>query len=131
VREPRTIVRSLAIGSPADGLAALDLARSTDGSIEAVPDTSTAESIRLLGRLEGIHAETAGGATVSAARQARERAVLHPDEEVVVLVTGNGVKTPDARQFGLSGSVAGVGGVGSPIAPSITAFEDWLSRAGL
>jgi threonine synthase len=131
VREPRTIVRSLAIGSPADGLAALDLARSTGGSIEAVPDTSTAESIRLLGRLEGIHAETAGGATVSAARQARERAVLHPDEEVVVLVTGNGVKTPDARQFGLSGSVAGVGGVGSPIAPSITAFEDWLSRAGL
>jgi threonine synthase len=131
VREPRTIVRSLAIGSPADGLAALDLARSTGGSIEAVPDASTAESIRLLGRLEGIHAETAGGATVSAARQARERAVLHPGEEVVVLVTGNGVKTPDARQFGLSGSVAGVGGVGSPIAPSITAFEDWLSRAGL
>jgi len=130
VREPSTIVRSLAIGSPADGSFALDLARSTGGSIEAVSDTSTAESIRILGRLEGIQAETAGGVTVSAARQARESGVLHPDEQVVVLITGNGVKTPDARLFGLDGSVSlgAGGGVAAPIAPSLGAFEDWLSR---
>jgi threonine synthase len=130
VREPSTIVRSLAIGSPADGSFALDLARSTGGSIEAVSDTSTAESIRILGRLEGIQAETAGGVTVSAARQARESGVLDPDEQVVVLITGNGVKTPDARRFGLDGSVSlgAGGGVAAPIAPSLGAFEDWLSR---
>ena len=131
VREPRTIVRSLAIGSPADGLASLELARSTGGSIEGVPDAATAEAMRQLGRLEGIQAETAGGVTVSAARQARERGVLDPDEEVVALVTGNGVKTPDARQFGLGGA-AGIpdGGVGAPIPPSIAAFEEWLERVG-
>jgi threonine synthase len=129
VRQPSTIVRSLAIGSPADGVFALDLARSTDGSIEAVPDAATAASIRLLGRLEAVQAETAGGVTVSAARQARQAGVLDRDEEAVVLVTGNGVKTPDARQFGLDGSdgVAG-GGVAGPIAPSLDAFEDWLAR---
>jgi threonine synthase len=131
VRQPDTIVRSLAIGSPADGIFALDLARSTGGSVEAVPDTSTAESIRLLGRLEGVQAETAGGVTVSAARQARESGVLDRAEEVVVLVTGNGVKTPDARLFGLDGSDApGAGGVAAPIDPSLDAFEDWLARIG-
>jgi threonine synthase len=129
VRQPDTIVRSLAIGSPADGVFALDLARSTGGSIEAVPDASTAESIRLLGRLEGIQAETAGGVTVSAARRARESGVLDADEEVVVLVTGNGVKTPDARHFGLDGAEgSSAGGVAAPIAPSLDAFEDWLAR---
>jgi threonine synthase len=129
VRQPSTIVRSLAIGSPADGVFALDLARATGGSIEAVPDGSTADSIRLLGRLEGVQAETAGGVTVSAARQARDRGVLGADEETVVLVTGNGVKTPDARQFGLDGSEAGVGGgVAAPIDPSLDAFEDWLAQ---
>src|SRR3954451_8039742 len=38
VRTPDTIVRSLAIGSPADGGYALDLARRTGGSIESIPD---------------------------------------------------------------------------------------------
>jgi threonine synthase len=128
VRQPSTIVRSLAIGSPADGIFALDLARATGGSIEAVPDTSTAEAIRLLGRLEGVQAETAGGVTVSAARQARESGVLDRDEETVVLVTGNGVKTPDARFFGLDGSEGpGGGGVAAPIDPSLDSFEEWLA----
>ena len=131
VQQPATIVRSLAIGSPADGVFALDLARATAGSVEAVPDASTAESIRLLGRLEGVQAETAGGVTVSAARQAREAGVLDPDEETVVLVTGNGVKTPDARVFGLDVSDEEVaGGVAAPIDPSLDAFEDWLASLG-
>ena len=129
VQQPATIVRSLAIGSPADGVFALDLARATGGSIEAVPDGSTAHSIRLLGRLEGIQAETAGGVTVSAARQARDSGVLGADEETVVLVTGNGVKTPDARQFGVDADAdAAGGGVAAPIDPSLDAFEDWLAR---
>jgi threonine synthase len=129
VREPQTIVRSLAIGSPADGLYALDLARATGGSIEGVPDEATAEAIRLLGATEGVFAETAGGVTVEAARRARERGVIGPDHEVVVLVTGNGVKTPDARWLGVDRTpVAGPEpGLASPIAPSFSAFERWYA----
>ena len=113
VRQPDTIVRSLSIGSPADGRYSLDLARSTGGSIEGVADASTADAIRLLGRTEGIATETAGGVTVAAAAQARARGVLRPDDEVVVLLTGNGMKTPDARRFGLDGDVADNGRAGS------------------
>ncbi|MEX2011012.1 MAG: pyridoxal-phosphate dependent enzyme, partial [Chloroflexota bacterium] len=125
VRQPDTIVRSLAIGSPADGLFALELARATGGSIEGVPDATTAQAIRDLGRLEGIQAETAGGVTVAAAAAGLRRGVIAPDDEVVVLVTGNGVKTPDARRFGLEEGE----GLGAPIAASYAAFEAWQAAS--
>jgi threonine synthase len=126
VRQPDTIVRSLAIGSPADGVFALDLARSTGGSIEAVPDEVTAQAIRDLGRLEGIQAETAGGVTVAAAAAGLRRGVISPEDEVVVLITGNGVKTPDARRFGLDGEDDAVA---EPIAASYAAFEAWQAAS--
>ena len=74
VREPSTIVRSLAIGNPADGRYAVELARASGGSIEAIDDPDTAARIRDVARLEGIYPETAGGVTlgaVAAARRAR------------------------------------------------------------
>jgi threonine synthase len=127
VRTPETIVRSLAIGSPADGLYALELARASRGSIEAVPDAATAAAIRRLAATEGIFAETAGGVTIAAVEQARRAGVIGPDDEVVALVTGNGVKTPDARTFGLELRPAGPGepGLAPPIRPTYAAFEAW------
>jgi len=134
VRAPDTIVRSLAIGSPADGRYALDLARRTGGSIESVPDDATAGAIRRLGRTEGVFAETAGGVTVAGLEQATRRGLLGPDDEVVALITGNGVKTPDAKWFGVEadddaglGGRGAPGGLAAPIEPSYAAF----SRAGL
>ncbi|MGH2513306.1 MAG: hypothetical protein ACRDGQ_11525, partial [Candidatus Limnocylindrales bacterium] len=46
---------------------------------------------------------TAGGVTIAAAEAARQRGVIRADDEVVTLVTGNGLKTPDAVRFGLDG----------------------------
>jgi threonine synthase len=126
VRRPDTFVRSLAIGSPADGRYALDLARSTGGSIEGIPDVATAAAIRSLGRLEGIQAETAGGVTVAAVAAARRRGVIGPDDEVVALLTGNGVKTPDARRFGAEDDAGAL--LPEPIPASLGAFEASLSR---
>lgn len=131
VRNPDTIVRSLAIGSPADGRYALALARRTGGSIESVPDAATAAAIRRLGRTEGLFAETAGGVTVAGMEQAVQRGLIGPDDEVVALITGNGVKTPDAKWFGLEAdpaapsaadASAGSGGLARPIDPSYSAF---------
>ena len=100
VRIPDTIVRSLAIGNPADGRYAVELARASGGSIEAIPDHATAEAIRQVARLEGIYPETAGGVTLAAAEAARRAGVIGPDDEVVALLTGNGLKTPDAVRLG-------------------------------
>ena len=76
VRTPDTIVRSLAIGNPADGRYAVELARATGGSIEAIPDDATADAIRRVAALEGIYPETAGGVTIAAAEAARRRGVI-------------------------------------------------------
>ncbi len=123
VRRPDTIVRSLAIGSPADGLQALALARRTGGSIEAVEDVATAAAIRRLGRTEGVFAETAGGVTIAGLGQAIERGLVTSDDEVVALVTGNGVKTPDAKWHGLETSIADHNvGLARVIEPTYAAF---------
>ena len=128
VAQPTTIVRSLAIGSPADGRYALDLARSSGGSIESVEDAATAAAIRSVAALEGIYPETAGGVTIAAAGQARVAGVIGPDDEVVALLTGNGLKTPDARGFGTTEVVAGRDrpGLAPVIAPSLAGFERWF-----
>jgi threonine synthase len=128
VREPDTFVRSLAIGNPADGRYAVELANETGGSIEAIDDAVTAAAIRDVARLEGIYPETAGGVTLAAAGAARRRGVIRPGDEVVALVTGNGLKTPDARGLGLPDGVARPGqpGLAPAIRPSLSAFERWL-----
>ncbi len=95
VREPTTIVRSLAIGSPADGGPALALARASGGSIEGVEDAEVIAAVRLLAATEGILTETAGGVTLAALQQAIRRGVVEGDDEVVVVISGNGLKTLD------------------------------------
>jgi threonine synthase len=121
VRNPDTIVRSLAIGNPADGRYSVELANASAGSVEAIPDETTAAAIRQVAALEGIFSETAGGVTVAAAEAARKRGVIREGDEVVALLTGNGLKTPDARLLGLAD-----GSVAQSIRPSLSAFEAWL-----
>ena len=93
---PDTIVRSLAIGAPADGPYVLDTVRRTGGAVEDVTDDEVVEGIRLLARTEGIFAETAGGVTVACARKLLDRGLLDPDADTVLLITGDGLKTLDA-----------------------------------
>ena len=132
VRRPDTIVRSLAIGSPADGRYALDLARASGGSVEAIADDVTAAAIRDVARLEGIYPETAGGVTLAAAAAARRAGVIRDGDEVVALLTGNGLKTPEARVLGQAYEPAGPGqpGLAPAIRPSLSAFEAWLGGGG-
>ena len=128
VREPDTFVHSLAIGSPADGRYAVEVARASGGSVEAVEDITTARAIREIATLEGVYTETAGGVTVAAAAAARRRGTIRDGDEVVVLLTGNGLKTPEARTLGIDELPATPGRPGlAPVIPaSFDAFERWL-----
>jgi threonine synthase len=96
VRRPNTIAKSLAIGDPADGYFAIKVMRESGGWGEDVTDLEIAESMLLLARTEGIFAETAGGVTLAAARKLIEQGRIPRDEEIVVCITGNGLKTQDA-----------------------------------
>jgi threonine synthase len=96
--KPDTIAKSLAIGNPADGPYALDLARRTHGSIEAVSDDEIREGIKLLARTTGIFTETAGGVTVAVLAKLAARGEIDPAERVVAYITGEGLKTLDCAR---------------------------------
>lgn len=96
VRKPDTICKSLAIGDPADGYFAAKLVRDTGGWAEDVTDDEIVDGMLLLARTEGVFAETAGGTTVAVARKLIEAGRLPRDEEIVLCITGNGLKTQDA-----------------------------------
>lgn len=96
--KPDTIAKSLAIGNPADGPYALEVARSTAGSIEQVTDDEVRAGIKLLAHTTGIFTETAGGVTVASLKKIADRGEIDPDEVVVVYVTGEGLKTLDAAR---------------------------------
>ena len=94
--KPDTIAKSLAIGNPADGPYALDVVRRTGGAIADVSDDEVVEGIKLLARTEGIFAETAGGVVVATYRKLLAEGLIDPAAEVVLLNTGDGLKTLDA-----------------------------------
>jgi threonine synthase len=96
--KPDTIAKSLAIGNPADGPYALDLARRSGGSVDAVTDDEIRDGIKLLARTTGIFTETAGGVTTAVLAKLAQRGDIDPDERVVAIITGEGLKTLDCAR---------------------------------
>jgi threonine synthase len=96
VRFPDTIAKSLAIGDPADGPYAIDLARRTGGAVTSVDDDEIRAGIRLLAETTGIFTETAGGVTTAVLRKLADAGEIDADERVVLTITGEGLKTLDA-----------------------------------
>src|SRR5215204_3421978 len=93
---PDTIVKSLAIGNPADGIYVLDICRRSGGAVADISDDDVREAIVLLARTEGIFTETAGGTTVGVLKKLVETGQLDAELETVVINTGHGLKTLDA-----------------------------------
>ncbi len=112
--KPDTIAKSLAIGNPADGFYALDAIRSSGGACAAVSDDEIRDGITLLARTEGIFAETAGGVTIASLAKLTGQGAIRPDERVVAMVTGHGLKTVEA--------LAGSTGPTATVAPTLEAF---------
>ncbi len=119
--KPSTIAKSIAIGNPADGVYALEVARKTNGNIESVTDAEIVDGIKLLAETEGIFTETAGGTTIAVLQKLVEAGKIDPNETTVAYITGNGLKTQEAVQ----------GYVGEPltIEPNLEHFERALERA--
>ncbi|ADI64768.1 threonine synthase [Trichormus azollae] len=119
--KPNTIAKSIAIGNPADGVYAVEIAQKTGGNIESVNDAEIINGIKLLAETEGIFTETAGGTTVAVLKKLVEAGKIDPDETTVVYITGNGLKTQEAIQ----------GYVGEPLTidAKLDSFERALERS--
>lgn len=120
VPNPKTIVKSLAIGTPADGYYALRTLAETGGGAEDCTDEEVIDGIRMLAEYAGIFAETAGGVTVACARKLIESGKIPRNESIVLCITGHGLKTQEAIH----------GECGEPrlINPSLREFEALIAN---
>jgi threonine synthase len=94
--KPNTIAKSIAIGNPADGVYALEVVKKTNGYAEVASDEEIVEGIKLLASTEGIFTETAGGTVVAVAKKLIQNGIIPKDEEILLCITGNGLKTQEA-----------------------------------
>ena len=92
---PSSVARSLAIGNPADGELAVATARRTGGDIHVTAEEEIGLNMALLAETTGVFGETAAGVTLGALREAVRRGQVAEGDQVVLLVTGDGLKTPD------------------------------------
>jgi len=121
VAHPKTIAKSLAIGTPADGFYAIKSMRETNGSCEDATDTEILEGIKLLASCEGIFSETAGGVTVACAKKLIADGKIPRNEEVILCITGHGLKTQEA--------IAGHCGHPRLIQPRLAEFDEKIYHA--
>jgi threonine synthase len=114
-QRPNTIAKSIAIGNPADGYYAAKECRTTGGGAADVTDDELIAGMRLLAETEGIWTETAGGVTVAATKKLAEAGRFGKDDTIVIAITGNGLKTPEAVKDRLKCELG--------IAPTLAAFD--------
>jgi threonine synthase len=87
-----TCADSISVDTPADGPAALRALFETDGETVEVSDEAILAAIPLTARLTGVFAEPAGAASVAGLLALAARGTVAPEERVVCVVTGSGLK---------------------------------------
>jgi threonine synthase len=90
--DAHTISDSICVGLPRDGTRAVRAVRETQGAYLTVSDDEVLEAMRKLAREEGIFAEPAGATGYAGLVKAVRENLVNHDEDIVVIVTGNGLK---------------------------------------
>ena len=89
---------SISVNMPSDGLRALRAATQTDGAYILVPDEAIIAAIGELGAV-GIFAEPAGATSYAGLVKAVQDGLIGPDDTVVVVNTGSGLKDVNAAMM--------------------------------
>ena len=87
-----TLADSISVGLPRDRLKAMRAVRETEGAFLSVSDGDILEAIPLLARTSGVFAEPAGAAACAGLLKAVAQERIAPEERVVIINTGNGLK---------------------------------------
>lgn len=91
-----TVADSISADRPSDGRRALRAVEETGGSFVTVSDHEIVEAMFALARSSGIFAEPAGAAGYAGCKKLEQLEDILPDERVVILVTGHGLKDTTA-----------------------------------
>ncbi len=102
----QTVADSISAGLPRDRLKAMAAVKETGGAYLTVTDDEILAAIPALARGSGVFAEPAGAAAYAGLVKAVANGMVSPDERVVVLNTGSGLKD-------VAGAMKGVALVGT------------------
>ncbi len=98
VAQPETVASAIRIGNPARWEEAMEAFTGSRGRVAAVSDEQILDAYRLLAREEGVFCEPASAAGVAGVRRLASQGRIGADEVVVCVLTGHGLKDPDAVQ---------------------------------
>lgn len=114
-----TLADSISVDLPRDGVRAVRAARETGGHYITVSDVENLQAILVLGSI-GVFAEPAGSAAYAGLIKAIDLGLIEPDDPVVVINTGNGLK--DIR------SAMQAAGQAPVIEPNLAALQTAVAR---
>ena len=115
VPEPETVATAIRIGNPASWAGATAARDESGGSIESVSDDEILAAQREIAQLEGVFCEPASAAGVAGVRKLAREGRVHRSETVVCVLTGHGLKDPDA--------IGAEEGTLTPVAPDVDAIR--------
>ena len=96
IPKPETIATAIRIGNPASWQQAVNAYKESGGMIDFVTDDEIIHAYNLMARTEGVLAEPASAASVAGLIKASRAGKIDPDKTIVCVLTGNGLKDPDA-----------------------------------
>jgi threonine synthase len=98
VESPETVATAIRIGNPASWEGAVAARDESGGLIETVGDDEILDAQRQVAQEEGVFCEPASAAGVAGVRRLATEDRIGREETVVCVLTGHGLKDPDAVQ---------------------------------
>ena len=95
IENPETLATAIRIGKPASWDLALGARDESNGHIDLVTDDEIVAAYRKLASTEGIFAEPASAASLAGVIKMRQLGKLEAGQQVVCVLTGNGLKDPN------------------------------------
>ena len=92
----KTIADGIAVSKPRDGVKALRAVKETNGYALSVSDEEILEAVRTLTKTSGVFVEPSAAATLAGLIKSLGINVLSKGDRVVLLLTGHGLKAPEA-----------------------------------
>src|SRR5699024_3968815 len=95
VKNPETVATAIRIGNPASWKMAEEARDESNGLIDSVTDEEILKAYKLITSKEGVFSEPASNASIAGLLKLHEQGKLKPNQTVVAILTGNGLKDPD------------------------------------
>lgn len=94
VDKPSSVCSAVAAGYPLDGHIILKAVKDSGGLGVVVSDTDALKAQQSMAKNEGIFAEPSGALPLAAIKKLHEQNFFKPDDVIVAIITGNGLKDP-------------------------------------